>query len=107
MQLHLKAGTIPSLSKDPEEALRKLEEHHQIQVDLKKFIRFSEDDKRTNLYTEENVSIITSIFPYQITYPTGILERKERFQFPMATLDDDLDIAMSLVEANLMDIRKK
>ena len=35
-----------------------------------------------------------------------MLQCKEKFKFAAATLNDDLDIAMRLVEANLMDIRK-
>ena len=99
MQLHVQTGIIPRINTDPEQALLKLEKHQESQNGLRNFLRFSKDDKcYINLYTEENVSIMASIFSYQLLYPSGVEQNEEKHEFTVTAMCDDLDIATSWVE---------
>ena len=70
MNLHIRAGIIPEIKEDPEQALIVLGKHQDIQDDLKAFLRFSNDDRHfINLHTEKHVSVLASLPLYT---PTSI-----------------------------------
>ena len=57
------------------------------------------DNKRfNNLYTEENISLLASLLPHQLLYPSKITNNEEKYEFCVNTILNNLDVAMSWVE---------
>ena len=64
MNMHSLIGPIPDIMENPHRALMMFAKRQDIQDDLKAFLQFSKDEARcTNLYTEENVVTLASLFP--------------------------------------------